>query len=100
MQDTPDFPPEPGNLRLLRRMVTLLMAVMIIGMIVLTSLFIIRFRAPQSMAFPPQITLPEGAKAQAITQGPGWIGVVTTDSRILIFDATGALTQEVTVDLP
>jgi hypothetical protein len=96
--------PEPASLRFLRLLVTVLTAVMIVGMVVLVALFLTRFPTSDSStlpALPDRIALPEGAQAQAVTTGPGWLGVVTTDGRILFFDAaSGALRDEVQVDLP
>jgi hypothetical protein len=46
---------------------------------------------------PDGFTLPEGAKAEAVTFGTGWIAVVTTDDRILIFGRDGRLRQEVAI---
>ncbi|MFC3118340.1 DUF6476 family protein [Jhaorihella thermophila] len=80
--------PEPGNLRLLRRMVTALMAVMILGFIMIVAMFVIRLNdRPErdAMVLPDVITLPEGVKPQAFTVGRGWVAVVTDDDRILIF---------------
>ena len=89
---------EPANLRLLRRLVTLLLVVMILGLITLVGLIVIRFARPPAPALPAQITLPEGTQAEAITQGRGWYAVVTTDQRLLIFDSTGTLSQEIPVE--
>ncbi|MBR9764891.1 MAG: hypothetical protein GYB53_15535 [Rhodobacteraceae bacterium] len=89
---------EPANLRLLRRLVTLLLVVMILGLITLVSLIVIRFARPPAPALPTQISLPEGTIAEAITQGRGWYAVVTADQRLLIFDTTGTLRQEIPVD--
>lgn len=89
---------EPANLRLLRRLVTLLLVVMILGLITLVGLIVIRFARPPAPALPAEITLPEGTKAEAVTQGRGWYAVVTADQRLLIFDTTGTLRQDIAVD--
>ncbi|MFT6604940.1 MAG: hypothetical protein ACJA2X_000116 [Halocynthiibacter sp.] len=96
---------EMAQLRFLRRLVTVLTAVMIGGLLVLIVLFVIRFpvmrsnSAPGALVLPSSIALPEGAKAEAITMGSDWIGVVTKDDRILIYDrASGALRQEIAVE--
>jgi len=93
---------EPGNLRLLRILVTVLTVVMIAGFLVIVALIVIRFSSASepAPALPESITLPDGATATAFTVGPGWYAVVTTDNRILIYDATsGALRQSIAVDL-
>jgi hypothetical protein len=94
----PDLPPEPPNLRFLRRLVTVLTAVMIGGVIVITALLVMRFSA-SGPALPDTIALPDGARAAAFTQGTDWFAIVTTDDRILIYDRiTGVLRQSVTID--
>ena len=91
--------PEPANLRVLRILVTVLTTVMIVGLLVVVTLLVQRLRVP-SVPVPEALALPEGATPQAVTQGPGWWAVVTTDGRILIFDGAGTLTDEVQVALP
>lgn len=88
-------------MRLLRRLVTTLMVVMIFGVLSLVALVVIRFAHDPAPAIPAEITLPSGTESEAVTMGKGWVAVVTTDQRILIFDAkSGALRQEVTVSSP
>ncbi len=89
---------EPANIRFLRRLVTVLTATMIIGLIVLIGLIVIRLQTP-SITLPDQVTLPDGVTATAYTQGQGWFAVVTDDNRILIFDGRdGDLRQEIQVE--
>jgi hypothetical protein len=93
-----DLPPEPPNLRFLRRLVTVLTAVMIAGLLIVVGLLVIRLN-PQAPALPDQIALPDGAEARAFTRGTGWFAVVTSDDRILIFDAiSGALRQTIAIE--
>lgn len=88
---------EPGNLRFLRVLVTTLMVVMIGGLLVIVSLFVIRFSST-APKLPDSITLPDGAKAQTFTVGRSFYAVVTQDDTILIFDrATGELSQTITL---
>ncbi len=102
MNDTPPTGPEPANIRFLRRLVTVLTAVMILGMVTIVALFVMRYRAETSqkagMALPGSIILPElpeGAQARAFTRGAGWIAVVVAHEgsggreEILIFDQDG-----------
>jgi hypothetical protein len=94
---------DPAVVRYLRRLVTALAGTMILGFVVLIALFVIRLQAPQPSAgvldgLPETITLPQGARATAFTQGPGWFAVVTEDEHILIYDRdTSALRQIVRV---
>jgi len=93
-----DAAPEPGHLRLLRLLVTTLTAVMIVGVVVVVGLLVTRL-SNDTPPLPDTITLPGGAKTQAVTMGPGWYAVVTDDQRILIFDATsGELRQTVEIE--
>ncbi len=79
-------------------MVTTLTAVMIVGVVVVVGLLVTRL-SDDTPPLPDTITLPGGAKAQAVTMGPGWYAVVTDDQRILIFDATtGNLRQTVEIE--
>jgi len=94
---SPEPPEEPANLKFLRLLVTILTATMIIGLVVIVTLIVIRYR-DQSAPLPDSITLPSGAVATAYTQGRDWYAVVTEDDRILIFDrATGALRQAIDI---
>lgn len=97
--------PEPANLKYLRRLVTILTATMILGVLAVIVLLVIRLNAPapatSPLVLPDSVTLPDGASATAFTVGSDWFGVVTEDDRILIYDrATGALRQTVTLERP
>jgi len=94
----PQEPQETPQLRLLRRMVMLLTAVMIGGVLVTFALIVIRL-SDRTPTLPDQVELPDGAKAQAVTIGSNWYAVVTDDNRILIFDkTTGRQRQEITIE--
>ncbi|MCA0928663.1 DUF6476 family protein [Ruegeria profundi] len=94
----PQEPQETPQLRLLRRMVMLLTAVMIGGVLVTFALIVIRL-SDRTPTLPDQVDLPDGAKAQAVTIGSNWYAVVTDDNRILIFDkTTGRQRQEIVVE--
>lgn len=70
---------------------------MICGVLVIVVLLVTRLSSTPP-ALPDVITLPDGAKAEAFTQGETWFAIVTTDNRILIYDRlTGALKQEIDV---
>ncbi len=86
-------------MRFLRRLVTTLTITMIAGLVVLIALFVIRFplTSRTSPALPSEITLPDGVSARAVTFGPDWYAVVTTDERILIFGLDGTLRQDIAV---
>ncbi len=81
---------EPPNLRLLRRLVTALLLVMIVGFIAIAAFLIIQVtNLKPAHDFPDAINVPEGMVPTAVTRGDGWIAVVTTSGEILIFDASG-----------
>ena len=80
---------------------TLLTLSMIAGVITVVVLLVTRL--PQALAvsgpnLPEGFALPEGAEAEAVTFGQGWVAVVTKDKRILIFGPDGTLRQEVRLD--
>ena len=93
-------PVEPANLKFLRLLVTTLTAIMIVGVLVVIALLVTRLR-DTGPSLPAEITLPDGARATAFTQGQGWYAVVTEDNRLLVFNRTsGALVQEVAISAP
>lgn len=99
-----DFP-EPRRLRQLRRLVTLLTATLILGVITIVVLLVIRLSALGSgPEMPGGITLPAGEKAEAVTIGTGWIAVVTVDAagreRIRVLDQATGAPRTVTEILP
>jgi hypothetical protein len=99
--DQPPLPEaEARNLRFLRVLVTVLTAVMIVGLVTIVALLVIRLQtpAPAALPLPETIALPDGERALAFTQGRDWYAVVTDADEILIFDrATGALRQRVKI---
>jgi hypothetical protein len=88
---------EPANLRFLRVLVTTLMVVMIGGLLVIVSLFVIRFSSTGPI-LPDQIRLPDGATAKAFTEGADWYAIVTDQNQILIFNRTSGTLRQ-TVDI-
>jgi Flp pilus assembly protein protease CpaA len=100
MDDSPP-PVSPATLKFLARLVTVLTATMIIGVLVITGLLVTRLQQTDTtaQALPDTITLPEGATARAVTVGVDWYAVVTSNDRILIFDRpSGDLRQTVTIE--
>jgi Family of unknown function (DUF6476) len=91
----------PPSLRFLKGLVIILTLTMIVGVITIVALIVTRMPGAMraSLPMPDQITLPDGAKAQAFTQGTAWYAVVTTDDRILVYSrASGALVQEIAIN--
>jgi hypothetical protein len=92
----------PPSLRFLKGLVIVLTLTMIIGVITVVAVIVTRMphsfgttAAQSGPTLPESITLPDGAKPQAITFGTGWIAVVTQDDRILVYSTDGQLRQEV-----
>ena len=105
MSDTPEEPALPPSLRLLKTLVIILTITMIAGVITVVGLLVTRMprlgappgpssATPTPAALPPELTLPAGTRAAAVTMGQGWIGVVTDDGCVLIFLPDGQLHQE------
>jgi hypothetical protein len=96
MNEAPEGP--LPQLRYLKTLVTALTATMIVGLIILIGLVVMRFKATPPVPFPTEIALPAGAKATAVTRGPDWLAVVTTEGHILIYSADGkTLRQDIAV---
>ena len=77
-------------------MVLALTATLIAGVIAIVGLLVIRLQAmPAPLALPPEVRLPAGESARAVTLGSDWLAVVTVDAtgqeRIRVLDrASGA----------
>lgn len=93
-----------GGLRLLRRLVTALTLVMIVGIVITVGVFVVRFpqlgERPQLRDLPSEIVLPEGLQPLAFTQAPTWYAIASEDE-IAIFDReTGVLMQRIRIRPP
>lgn len=98
METSSDNGSLPPQLIFLKRLVTALGVVMIAGFLVLIAALVIRLNA-DPLPLHDRISLPEGVRATAFTQGTDWFAVVTSDNRILIYDrTTSALRQEVAIE--
>ena len=92
-------PTLPAPIRLLQWLVIGLTASLILGVIIVVAVVVTRFPKSTTAPLPETLVLPEGARAEAVTQGRDWVGVVTEDDRILIYDrVTGALRQSVVLE--
>jgi len=100
MNDTPEPQPvDPGLVKYLRLLVTVLTAVMIIGFLVIVFLFVTKFSDAFGPELPDVITLPDGTTPNAFTQGRDWYAIVTSDNEILIYDRqTGTLRKTISID--
>lgn len=74
---------------------------MIVAVITVVALLVTRMPSAigstAAVPLPAQITLPNGSKPSAFTQGSTWFAVVTTDDHILIYNRDGSLRQDLTV---
>jgi Flp pilus assembly protein protease CpaA len=88
----------PPSLRWLKWMVMTLTLSLIGGVLTVVWLLVTRLPMPGAHPVaPPSLQMPAGATAAAVTMGTGWVAVVTTDNRILIFGPRGQFWQEIAV---
>lgn len=80
----------------LRRLVTGLALAMGLGMAAIAAVLWMRLSAPPLPRLPPAIALPAGAVPAAVTFARDWTVVVTEAGAVLVYDAAGALRQQVT----
>lgn len=76
------------------------MITMIGGVITVVGLLVTRMpdaASFQAVALPERLSLPPGAAPLAVTQGPDWVGVMTTDGRLFVFAPDGTLRREVAI---
>ncbi|MBW7920709.1 MAG: hypothetical protein H3C51_01255 [Rubellimicrobium sp.] len=93
-----DAAPLPPQALFLKRLVLALAVVMIAGFLALIVTLIVKLSV-EPRILPDSLTLPEGARALAFTQGPDWFAVVTDDERILIYDRdSGVLVQTLRIE--
>jgi Flp pilus assembly protein protease CpaA len=91
----------PPSLRWLKVLVTTLTLSLIGGVLTVVWLLVTRLPLPGAHpTAPPALQMPAGATAAAVTMGTGWVAVVTTDNRILIFGPDGQFWQEIAVKPP
>jgi len=104
MANSPDDGPAPtlpASVRVLQWLVIGLTASMMLGVIAVVTVIVTRFPRPATPPVPETLALPQGAEPLSIAQGADWVGIVTTDNRILIYDrASGTLRQTVTLTRP
>lgn len=87
--------PDEIRLRWLARLVTVLTAVMIVGVVAVVALLVTRLGRTSELPIPEEISLPDGARAVSVTVGPDWYLVATEDGRLLAYSRdTGALLRE------
>jgi len=91
----------PPALQWLKWLVMILTLSLIGGVITVVWLLVTRLPMPSAHpTAPASLEMPAGAVAAAVTMGSGWVAVVTTDNRILIFGADGKFWQDIAVTPP
>ncbi len=104
--DNDPLPPEPPQIRLLRRLVTALTVVLMLGMIVIVGLMVWRLGPrPSAPSLPAEISLPEGERLTGYAQNPDWTVLITTDEadtqRLhLLRPGSSQIRQTVTITAP
>lgn len=79
----------------------ILTATLIGGVLTVVYLLVTRMPIPLGRpTLPPALHLPAGANPAAVTMGTGWVAVVTTDNRILLFGPDGQFWQEIAIKKP
>lgn len=74
---------------------------MVVGLVAIVGLLVIRLQPPAPPPpLPDTITLPDGTRASAFTQGRDWFAVVTDTDEILIFDRPGGTLRNRIAILP
>ena len=81
-------PPEPANLRFLRRLVTTLTATMILGLIAIFALLVIQLQTTSPM-FPEISALPAEAKVISISRTSDELVVIDQARNIYILSLDG-----------
>jgi hypothetical protein len=92
--EVPANPPEPANLRFLRRLVTTLTATMILGLIAIFTVLVIRLQTTSTM-FPEITALPAGTEVLSISRTPRELVIIDLSRRIYVLSLDGTtLLQE------
>ena len=81
-------PPEPANLRFLRRLVTTLTATMILGLIAIFALLVIQLQTTSPM-FPEISALPAGTEVISISRTRDELVVIDQVRKIYIISLDG-----------
>jgi hypothetical protein len=92
--EVPANPPEPANLRFLRRLVTTLTATMILGLIAIFTVLVIRLQTTSTM-FPEITALPAGTEVLSVSRTPRELVIIDLSRRIYVLSLDGTtLLQE------
>ena len=85
------------TIKFLKLLVTVLAGVMIVGFVIIVSLFILNFRT-SNIPIPAIIDLPSNVRPVAYTQTKNWYAIVTDQDEIFIYDKTGNQLQKIKVN--
>lgn len=83
-------------LRWLRALVTSLAVVMGLGVVAVVAILWLRLADAPLPQLPANITLPQGARPDAVTFARDWTVVVTDSGAVLLYDRQGRLRDQVT----
>jgi len=98
--DNPQEFPEPANLKLLRRLVTTLLIVMIVGFIALIFMLVMRFPSQTDQNPLANIEIPSGINATAYTQGDDWFAIVDDQKTIHIYNQSDNILRQTIKIIP
>lgn len=87
------------EVRFLKILVTVLTAVMILGLVTIVALLVTRLSGatPPIPVLPQLIKLPEGTQAEAVTIARAYTVVVTDKNTVLLYRADGTLAQMIAI---
>lgn len=92
----PSDPTPLPEIRFLKILVTALTATMIAGLVAIIALLVIRLPGKATLPdLPAAITLPAGARVQAITFARDYTVVVTQSGEVLLYRPDGTLARTV-----
>ena len=86
----------PPSIKLLKLLVTVLACVMIIGFIIIVSLFVLNFQKSH-VSIPVTLELQTGIKPIAFTQTKDWFSIISATNEILNYKNDGTLIKSITV---
>jgi hypothetical protein len=82
----------------LKWLVIVLMVTMIAGVITIVGLLVTRMPDGAAPVLPENLSLPDGAEAEAVTVARDMVLVVTQDGRVLVFGRDGQFRREIQLD--
>ncbi|MDO5643068.1 MAG: DUF6476 family protein [Paracoccus sp. (in: a-proteobacteria)] len=99
-EDEAKLPDPVPHLRFLKLLVAGLAVAMVLGLAAIVTILWLRLNAAPLPDLPASVTLPEGATPAAVTFAQDRLIVLTRGGAVLVYDGSGRLVQNVTLDQP